>query len=268
MINTVYNNIYSLVIGKMFNAADVGYFNRGNQCAELPSQTITTIVTKVSYPVLVEFQDDNKKLTNAYEKLLRLPLYFLFPLLFGMCILARPLIAVVLGEKWLPAAPILQILCFGYCWVPLTHINLNLLYVKGRSDLVLKLELIKKSIAFVIVFIMLQFGLLWLCIGKALYSMIAFSLNCYYTHKILRYGLTAQLKNILPILLNSALMAFCVYLGISFFQSNILRLFTGVVIGIISYLLLGLVFKDQSLKDILNIVKDRRHGPAAIDMRQ
>jgi O-antigen/teichoic acid export membrane protein len=255
MINTIYQNIYTIVIGKAFNVADVGFFNRGNLFAELPSQTATTIITKVNYPILAEFQYDNKRLIHIYEKLLRTPMYLLFPTLFAMAVLANPMISVLLGEKWIPCAPILQVLCFCYIWHPLTHINLNLLYVKGRSDLVLKLEIIKKPIAFIILFASIPFGLIWMCVGKVLYSIIAFSLNCHYTGKIIDYGLNKQLKEIFPIIVYSTIMALCIHFGIKFTEQNIIKLCVGFIIGMVSYLLTGYLFKDKSLKEIVNIIR-------------
>jgi O-antigen/teichoic acid export membrane protein len=254
MINATYNNIYTMVIGKAFNAADVGFFNRGKQFAELPSQTVTSIVIKVNYPILAELQDDNEKLTETYGKLLRTPIYLLFPLLFGIAILAHPLVSVVLGEKWLPCVPLLQALCFCYVWHPLTHINLNLLYVKGRSDLVLKLELIKKPFAFIILFASLPFGLIWMCLGKAVYSMFAFTLNCHYTDKILEYGLKKQLKEILPIIVNSIITMTCIWLGTFFIESDTIKLSVGIMTGMVTYLSMSLLLKDESLKSLLNII--------------
>jgi O-antigen/teichoic acid export membrane protein len=257
LIDTIYNNIYEIVIGKLFNAADVGYYNRGKQFAYLPSDTASVVVKKVNYPVLVELQDDNEKLVNAYAKLLRMPLYLLFPVLFGMAILARPLIRLILGEKWLPSAFVLQIMCMAACFDPLTSINLNLLYVKGRSDLVLKLDIIKKPIAFVILFVSIPFGLMWMCIGQVLYSIVAFAMNCHYTKKLLNYGFSKQFKEVFPYLIYSAIMAGCVWIGTAFLKSDVMKLSIGIIIGVSSYLLLSILFKDNSLKEILRIIKRR-----------
>lgn len=143
LINTIYDNLYTLVIGRTFAAKEVGYYNRGNQFAILPTQTVLSVFMKVAYPLMAEVQDDAERLKRAYKKFLRVPLFVLYPILFGLIALAKPLVLVLLGEKWLPAVPLLQVLCIGSFFDPLTHINLNILYVKGRTDLVLRLELIK-----------------------------------------------------------------------------------------------------------------------------
>lgn len=257
MINTIYQNIYTIVIGKAFGASDVGYYNRGNQFASIPTDTTTAIVTKVNFPILSSLQDDNEKLLQAYRKMLRVPLFALFPLLTGLIALAHPLVEFVLGEKWLPCVPILQILCLGCMWSPMTHINLNLLYVKGRSDLVLKLELVKKPIAFLLLFALLPFGILWMCVGRALYFFIAFSMNCYYTHKILGYGFSKQIREISFILLNCAVMWGVVTLCISFATSLVIKLAIGLLTGALSYTLIAYFANDSSLQDIRQIIEDK-----------
>lgn len=254
MINTIFGNLYTLVIGKFFSASSVGYFNRGNGYASLASDTITGIVLKVNYPILSELQDDNARLIHAYKKLLRTPMYILYPILAGMSAVGYPLIEVMIGAKWLPCVPIMQLLCFGSLWIPLTHINLNLLYVKGRSDLVLKLELMKKPIAFLILFASIPFGLLWMCAGRAFYSFIAFTFNCYYTKKILNYGQLEQLKELLPIFINSAVMFGVVTLVMSFIAPVGLKLVVGIVTGVASYILFSIFTRDESFFELKQII--------------
>ncbi len=254
MINTIYQNLYTLVIGRHFNAAQVGFFNRGELFARLPADTMTQTVVKVNFPILSAYQDDNDKLIHTYRKLLRLPmfvLYFVFACMIGV---ASPMVEVVLGQKWLPCVTVLQILCLGYMWSPLTHINLNLLYVKGRSDLVLRLALIKKPIAFAILFASNPFGIGWMCVERALYFFIAFVLNCYYTRKILAYGFLNQLRELLPIIANAAVMIGIERLAMAFVSSPLPKLLLGIVAGCASYLAFALFTKDESLKDLYGIL--------------
>lgn len=257
MINTVYQNIYTLVIGRVFSPAEVGHFNRGNHFAALPSQTLLSVVMKVAYPLLAEVQDDTEKLRKAYLKFLRLPIFILYPALVGMIVLAHPVVQVLLGDKWLPCVPLMQILCFGYMFEPLTHINLNILYVKGRTDIVLKLELIKKPIAFLILFGMIPFGLWWMCAGKAFYSLIAFTFNCYYTGKYINYGFWKQMFYALPVFAKSAAMGAAVWGSMQLCSTPKLQLFVGIIVGIISYLLLVKMTKDESLNDFMEIIKSK-----------
>lgn len=255
LINTIYGNLYTLVIGKKFSSAEVGFYNRGNHFALLPAQTVQDMAIKVNFPILAKMQDDDERLLGAYKKLLTVPLYILYPVLVCMAVTAEPLVIVLIGEKWLPCVPIMQVLCIGYMFSPLTHINLNLLYVKGRTDLVLKLEFIKKPIAFLILFASIPFGIIVMVIGKAIYEFIAFSFNCYYTGKILNYGEWKQLKLLLPTFINCAVMAAVIYLSMLPFTLPILKLCVGVSVGLISYWLFSIATKDAAYGEVREIVK-------------
>lgn len=255
LINNIYSNLSTLIIGKAYQAADLGFYTRANQFSQLPTQTISNIVVKVNYPILSQLQDDNAKLVTTYKTLLRTPVFILYPILFGLAILAKPFIQVLLGDKWLLSASLIPILCFGNLWNPLTDINLNLLYVKGKTDLVLKLELIKKPIAFLMLIGSVSFGLEGMCLAIALYNFIAFCFNCYYTGKILDYGFFKQLKSLLPI------FGYCMIMGIvvlgisSAFENPLFQLIGGIAGGMLSYLSIAFITHDQSLSQISLIFK-------------
>lgn len=254
LINTLYQNLYTLVIGKCFTPAQVGYYNRGNGYASIPVNTVTDMSLKVTYPILAKLQDDDERLLRAYSKLLRIPLYILYPILTAIAVTSVPLIEFMIGEKWLPCAPLLSILCIGGMFTPLTQINLNLLYVKGRTDLVLRLELIKKPIAFLILFASIPFGIIIMVVGKALYEFVAFSFNCYYTGKILNYGELKQLRDLLPIFINCAVMAGVMAIAMTSVCSPWIKLLVAVPCGLLSYWIFSILTKDASyieLKEIL-----------------
>lgn len=257
IINTVYSNLYTLVIGKSFGAADIGYFTRADSYAALPSNTITGMVVRVNFPILSQLQDDKEALIAAYQKMLRAPLFLLVPVLFWIAAVAEPLIEVMIGAKWLPCVPFLQVLCFGIVFNPLTHINLNLLYVKGRTDCVLKLELIKKPIAFALVIATIPLGIFWMCVGKAVYEFIAFAFNCYYTKTILDYGLWAQLKDVLPIIFYGLVMVGAVRLVLGVFDIALIQLGIGFLVGAVVYIGIAMAVRDESLCDILRMVKEK-----------
>lgn len=257
MVNTIYNNLYTLVIGKVYNPQTVGYYNRANGYAQIPTNLIIGLAVNVNYPILSSVQEDDERLKRAYRKLLRVPLYLHYPFLMGLAVLAAPLIEVMIGKKWLPCVPILQILCFAGLFIPLTHINLNLLYVKGRSDLVLKLELIKKPLAFLILFASIPLGILWMVAGRVLYSFIGFFINCYYTKKILNYGFVEQIKVLVPVFINTAIMSALVFVSTAFVENVYLKLCIGIPVGVISYWVLSVVTKDESYDDVKEILKNK-----------
>ena len=255
MINTIYRNISTLVIGRLFSPAEVGFYNRGVSYAHVPTDAIQDVTLKVNYPILAKYKEDDEMLLRAYKKMMTVPLYILYPILIGMVVTAEPLIIVMIGEKWLPAATIMQILCLGCLFTPLTHLNLNLLYVKGRSDLVFKLELIKKPIGFALLLGASPFGVKWMVVSQTIYSFIAFSLNCFYTDKILHYGELRQLKALLPIIANSAIMGCVVAFLISFVANPVMKLVVGVPTGFVIYILFSFLMRDFSFLEIVNITK-------------
>lgn len=250
LINAIFNNISSLIIGKAFNASELGYYNRAEGFSHLPPNTVTSVVLKVNYPILAKVQDDHSKLLSSYATLLRTPILLLYPIMFGMAVLAVPMITVLVGDKWLPSASLLPILCFTGLWTPLTHINLNLLYVKGRTDLVLKLELIKKPIAFILLIAAVPLGIKAICASVALYSFIAFTFNCYYTGKILDYGFWKQIREILPILGYSTLMGLIIWLSTFVIGNDLLKLIVGIPLGAISYYTIARLCHDHTLESL------------------
>ena len=254
LINTIYDNLYTLVIGRAFSAKEVGYYNRGNQFSVLATNTILSIFMKVAFPLMAEVQDDTEKLKVAYKKFLRVPIFVLYPVLFGLIALAKPLVLVLLGEKWLPAVPLLQVLCIASFFDPLTHINLNILYVKGRTDLVLRLELIKKPIAFLLLFGMIPFGIWWLCFGKAVYGFIAYCFNCYYTGKFINFGFWKQMYYNVPVLLKSGSMGALCYGCLYLFDKPLMQLMAGIIVGIVIYFVVAVITKDETLNDVKQII--------------
>ena len=203
---------------------------------------------------MAEVQDDTEKLKVAYKKFLRVPIFVLYPVLFGLIALAKPLVLVLLGEKWLPAVPLLQVLCIASFFDPLTHINLNILYVKGRTDLVLRLELIKKPIAFLLLFGMIPFGIWWLCFGKAVYGFIAYCFNCYYTGKFINFGFWKQMYYNVPVLLKSGSMGALCYGCLYLFDKPLMQLMAGIIVGIVIYFVMAVITKDETLNDVKQII--------------
>lgn len=257
LIHTIYTNMYTLVIGRAYNSADVGYYNRANGYSALPYSIFSQVVNKVMFPILSEKQDDNEALLNTYNKLFRVPMFIYTPLMFAIAAMAKPLICIMIGEKWMDCVPLLQVLCIGYVFSPMTAINLNLLYVKGRSDISLKLDLIKKPLGIIVLFVSIPFGLWWMCVGKALFDFVSFAMNCYYTKKLLNYGFVEQFKSITPILIYSTIMLVAILLMNSLFASYWLMLVCGTIVGVGIYIGLSLLFKENALQTCINILKNK-----------
>ncbi|MGL4805415.1 MAG: oligosaccharide flippase family protein, partial [Bacteroidales bacterium] len=252
IIDTVYRNIYTIVIGKKFSAQSLGYYTRADQFAQFPSSNITGILGRVTYPVLSSIQHDDDRLRQVYRKYLRLSAFVIFPLMVGLAAVAKPTIQLLLSDEWLPVVPLLQALCFSMMWYPIHAINLNLLQVKGRSDLFLRLEIIKKVIGIAILSVTIPLGILAMCIGLIFSSIICLAINTHYTGKLIQVGFVCQMKDLLPTLFTSLLMGAGVWLFISFITNQFISLVLGIILGIFIYFLLNYLTKSKELSEIRN----------------
>lgn len=236
VISTIYDNIYTLVIGKRFPPADLGYYSRAHQFADLTGTNISGILARVCFPVLSKIQDDDVRLLTAYKKYIKMTAFIMFPVILLLSGIAKPLILTILGTKWAPSIQLLHIIPLAFLFNGIVTINLNLLYVKGRSDLVLRLEIIKKSIAFTILFISMFYSLTVICLGLVLYSLIGFYLNTIYTKKLLNYGFFKQIKDFWPYLLASiSIMVEGIVIG-EIIDNHLVSLIISIVVGGITYL--------------------------------
>jgi teichuronic acid exporter len=212
LIDTTYRNIYYLVIGKYFSAAELGYYSRADEFKNIPSANLNNIIGRVSYPVLSSMQDDSKKLKTSYKKLTMSTMFISFALMLGMAAVAEPLVLVLVGAKWLPCVPYLQLLCFVGMLYPLHALNLNMLNVKGRSDLILKLELVKKPLFVPVIVIGVFYGIKIMIIGIILSSFIALLINSYWSGKMINYPLKEQMFDIAPSFAIACVMSIIVFL--------------------------------------------------------
>ena len=258
LISKLYSNLNTIVIGKFYTPASLGVFNRGDRLANFTSSNITAVLKRVAFPVLTRFQDDDKKLLKSYAKYIKLSTFIIFPIMMCLCGMAKPFILTVLTEKWAGSILIMQILSFAYLFHCVTQVNLNLLYVKGRSDLVLRLEIVKKTIAVVILIITLQYGIIAICFGRLLYSLISLFANTYYTKKILDYGLYKQVKEFLPSLIMSLIIA---AMGIAISELVTipwLALLTCLVVCPATYYAMAKVTHNENLAELKEIVKEKK----------
>lgn len=258
LISVLYKNLYAIVIGKYFSPKELGFFSRAESFAMFPSNNISNIISRVSFPIFSQIQENNEKLLIAYRKLIKYSSFIIFPLMFGLLSVAHPLIIILLTEKWKPCVVLLQLLCVDWSLDHICLLNLNLLYVKGRTDLILKLEIVKKTIAVVILVVSIPFGLIGMCWGRIFYSIIAVILNTYYTQKIFNFGIIKQIADFGPIMLSSALMALFVYTSITILNGPYIQLAMGVVIGFCTYFLISFIFYRSIMNDMLLFFNNTR----------
>lgn len=220
LLDVIYNNLYQIIIGKKFTPAIVGQFTQANQLASIPAATMTGIIQRVTYPMFSQLQDDETKMENAYCLTLQVSTMVIFPLIMGLGLIAQPLLTSMLGVQWQFAANLLSVLCLGYMLYPVHAINLNLLQVKGRSDLFLRLEVIKKLIGITILFLTIPFGVLGMCIGFTITSYLALLCNTYYTAKLTSINQLQQFKDLFPIWFSVVICAALGYWAGLYLQSS------------------------------------------------
>jgi teichuronic acid exporter len=212
LIDTVYNNIYYLVIGKYFSASELGFYTRAKTFSNFPSQNIYMVMNRVTYPVLAQMRDDPKMLREGYRRIIKSIMLITFVLILGLAATAEPMVISLIGEKWRPSIEYLQLTCFASMLYPLQALNLNMLKVQGRSDLFLKLEIIKKALAVPVIVIGVLFGIRIMLIGIIINSFISYYLNSYWSGKLIGYSTKEQVKDIMPSFLLAVVMAITIYL--------------------------------------------------------
>lgn len=211
LLETIYKNIYYIIIGRFYSSAQLGQYTRAEQFNIIFSSNLTSVVQRVSYPVLSSIQEESERLREAYRRVIKSTMLISFACMLGLAAVAKPLILILIGEKWLPAVYFLQIICFAGMLYPLHAINLNILQVKGRSDLFLKLEVIKKIIAVGPIIVGIFLGIEYMLWGSVLTSFIAYFLNSYYSAKLIAYPTIDQIKDILPTFVVSFVVAFMMW---------------------------------------------------------
>ena len=258
LLDTTYNNIYTIVIGKCFHSSALGVYSRADGLAQFPSSNITGVLQNVTFPVLSSIQNDEERLAMGYKKLLRLSAFIIFPLMVGLAAVADPFIRLVLTDKWEGTIYYLQILCFALMWYPIHAINLNLLIAKGRSDYFLKLEVIKKIQGVIVLCVTVPLGLVVMCYGRIVSSLISLIWNTYYTKKIIGYGYVQQMKDLMHILIHALLMGAITFYVVSIASTLWLKLILGVLIGMTYYLLGAYLMKFEEMQELILILKRKK----------
>lgn len=259
LLNTIFGQIYPIVIGKFFSATTLGNYSRAGHWASLGSQNLTGILSGVAFPVLAKVQDDDKRLENIYRRMIRASCFIIFPIMIGMSAVAHPLTLVAIGEKWEFSAKLLQIICFSMMWYPVHALNLNLLQVKGRSDLFLKLEIIKKIMGICILCISVPLGIIAMCYFSIISSLISLFINTYYTGRLINVGFLKQMRDIAPTLILSMIMWVAVYFATQIIPNIYSQLLAGIILGATIYLAGSYLFKYPELKEVLVMYKDLKN---------
>lgn len=257
LLDKIFSNIFIIVIGRFYSPAQVGFYTRAETMKQLPVTNISNALNKVTYPLFASIQDDNIRLKNVYRKLMKMVLFIVAPVLVFLGVLAEPTFRFLFTAKWLQAVPYFQILCATGILYPLHAYNLNILNVKGRSDLFLKLEIFKKIIIVITIVVALEYGILALLYGQVIISIVAYFINSHYSGKFINYNALQQLKDILPILLLAGVTGLIIFLFDYFLLNaaiDLLRIGLGGLIGTFIYLSLSYLFRFESIIEFNSLI--------------
>lgn len=258
LIDTVYKNIYYVIIGKMYTKTDLGYYTNARQIRDAINRGITQSIQRVTYPVLSSIQGEEVKLKTGFKTVIRTTAYVFFPIMIGIAAISDNLIILLLGPKWEPAIMYFQLLCVAAMLFPMHAINLNILKVKGRSDLFLKLEIIKKTMTTIalLITIYLSLGVASFIITAIITSHLGLLINTFYSDKEIGYGTKEQILDMLPAYLLSFSMGAIVWYSKELINfHSIIVLFIQILLGIIIYITISKVLKIKEYNEILNLIR-------------
>ena len=258
LLDTVFRNIYIVVIGKLFSPADLGFYSRGQRLQQLPVDNISSIISRVTFPVFSSVQDDKARLKRGVRKALTMLVMINFPMMIGMAIVAKPLVLLLLTDKWAPCIPYLQLLCVVGMLYPLHVINLNVLLAQGRSDLFFRLEILKKILIVIAIAVTYRCGIIAMIYGQIVTSCLAYLLNSYYTGKMLDYPITEQIQDLMPSLTLAIIMGGGIYaLHYTPIVNQSALLLIQIMTGIGLYTLLCYIFRISSFMEVIEMVKSK-----------
>ena len=258
LIDTVYNNLRQLIIGKLYNADNLAFYNRGYMLPNVFVGNVNTAIDSVLFPVMSNAQDNVESVRAMTRRSIQVSSYLMWPIMLGIAAVSKPLVVVLLTEKWLPCVPYVIIFCVSYAFMPMETANLNAIKALGRSDIFLRLTVIKKVVGFIILIATMWFGPLIMAASNLFFSIVNQIINAWPNRKLLKYSYGQQIADILPSILLSGAMfgaVWCVqYLNLG----NFLTLLIQIVIGVAVYMVGSKILRIESFDYILAILKSHR----------
>jgi len=256
LIDTLYMDLRSLIIGKVYSSATLGFYNRGKQFPQYIVTNVNGSIQSVMLPVLSSEQDNRNKVKDMVRRSISISSFIIFPTMVGLAVVAEPMIKIILTEKWLPAVPFLQIYCITYALLPIHTANLQAINALGRSDIFLKLEIIKKVIGLSILFISLNYGVYAIALGGVVSGIISSVVNAYPNKKLLGYSYLEQIKDIIPSLFLSLFMGIVAY-SIKFLGfTTWVTLFMQITSGVILYYLISKLLKIECFNYLKSVATE------------
>lgn len=255
LLDTVYNNLRSLIIGKIYTSSDLAYYNQGDKFPNVIVTNINTSIDSVLLPSMSSVQDDRKRVKEMTRRAMKTSIYIMAPLMMGLAFCATPIVRLVLTDKWLPCVPFLQVFCITYMFWPVHTANLNAIKALGRSDLFLKLEIVKKIVGLVVLFLTMNISVNAMAYSLLVVSVLGQIINSWPNKKLLNYGYLEQLRDILPGIIIAICMGVCVYCVSFIGLTDVITLCIQIPIGMIIYILLSNTFKLESYIYLCDVLK-------------
>lgn len=255
LIDVIYRNISSLVIGKLYNVAMLGYYDKGRNIPNMVIANIDGSIQAVLFPAFAFYQDDKEKVKGMMRRAIRTSSFVIFPMMVGLASIAEPLVSVLLTDKWLPIVPFIQIFCIAYALWPIHTANLQVINAMGRSDIFLKLEIIKSLVGIGILIAAVPFGVYAIAMSSIVRGIISSFINAFPNRRLLGYGYLEQVKDVIPSLLLSLGMGIVVFAVAQLRLSSIITLIIQIPLGMVAYVFLAYVFKSECLEYLTTILK-------------
>lgn len=254
LIDTIYGELEQLIIGKVYNSSSLAYYNRARTFPQMLVLNVNSSIDSVLLPAMSSEQDDKKRVKAMTRRSIQVSAYVISPMMIGLFVIAPSLIEIVLTENWLPCVPYVQVFCIAYLFYPINTANLNAIRAVGRSDLYLKLDIIKKIIGVIVLLIALKFGPLAMAFSYLISSMIGQLINSAPNKRLLNYTYIEQLKDVLPSIWASGLMGIFIYL-LNFLHFNVFYIMLlQILLGIVIYIGISIVVKMNAFCYLLELL--------------
>lgn len=256
LVGTIYNELRSLIIGRVYTTSDLAFFNKGEQFPKLILNNINTSIISVLYPAMAKVNDNVDDVKDITRKSIRASSFFIFPMLVGLSVIAEPFVRLILTEKWLPCVPFLQLACFTNLTTPLSSANLQALKALGRSDITMKLEIFKKTTGLILILISVRFGVYAIALSGLVYAIIAVAANASPNRKLLSYSYKEQLLDLAPFTVMSAIMGGAVYFIKILPIHDAFIILIQLTVGFIIYSSLAYWTKNDIMMRLFGILKE------------
>jgi O-antigen/teichoic acid export membrane protein len=259
LITTIYDNLFTIIIGKYYSAAQLGFYSRALALRQMPVSNLSAALRKVTYPLFSSINHDNFKLKDVYKRLIQQVIFWIVPLLTLLIVIAEPFIRFLFTEKWLPAVPYFQILCVTGMLLPLQNYNINIIKVKGHSGIILKIQAAQRSFGILGILLVIPYGIYGLLYFQLFATIVDYNIGAYFGGRMINYSIVEQVKDIFASVSLAVIIGFCTgfldrYLDRSFSLPDISRLVIASLFYFSIYLSLSSLLKLPAVRDFRELI--------------